>query len=615
LLIKRAIVDIEANNLLAPLLDYTSLPYKLKPIAKIHCVVIRDIDTQESYLLVNKEHMDTIFPTSKVDYYYKDGTHIYTEYVLPDRSIARKEVHNELIYNIKTFENIADFTYQEFAIKEGLWYNSCTKYELTRANLEMFLNDVEEIIGHNIISYDLPMLMLYGLIDYTVGYPGTPSTIFRQPVVYVDTLLWSKLLQPDRRDSCGMHALAAFGLRSGFPKIDFHDFDTFSDVMCYYCDNDTLVNYHALMMLMEERGENTEFIWNRAYEMEAKIMDLAVKQEHFGFAFDSVLAKSNLADLEQKLTEREEIVIPRLPPKPMNKGEISGFTPPAKQLLKNGEPNSFIKRFAEKVGGEIVEVPGEEDPESISYSFKYHDKLFTIPFEDPVETQIKAQMKDNDHIKSYLLSLGWKPEEWSVRDLTRDSKKQALTEEKVLETIERYVQQTLTGPYKDSRLFELDLTEKNLKASLLKMYEKNPRKSIKVPTSPKIKVGTEKEIDKGLLKIENNKEFSVAFAEYSTYKHRKTSIAGGDIDEETGEPSKGYLSYVREDGRVATPADTLGASSSRMLHRNICNIPRNSSTYGENMRGMFGAGKDFVQVGFDFASLIASVACLSLQTK
>ena len=40
----RKVIDIETNNLLADMLDYSSLPYKLHKNAILWCVVIRDVD-------------------------------------------------------------------------------------------------------------------------------------------------------------------------------------------------------------------------------------------------------------------------------------------------------------------------------------------------------------------------------------------------------------------------------------------------------------------------------------------------------------------------------------------------------------------------------------------
>ena len=44
---KRLVVDIEASNLLANMLDFSSLPYKMNSEASLWCVVIRDVDTDE----------------------------------------------------------------------------------------------------------------------------------------------------------------------------------------------------------------------------------------------------------------------------------------------------------------------------------------------------------------------------------------------------------------------------------------------------------------------------------------------------------------------------------------------------------------------------------------
>jgi len=77
--------------------------------------------------------------------------------------------------------------------------------------------------------------------------------------------------------------------------------------------------------------------------------------------------------------------------------------------------------------------------------------------------------------------------------------------------------------------------------------------------------------------------------------------------DEDGEPMTGFLSAVREDGRVPTPADTLGANTGRYRHKIVCNVPRVTSLYGEQMRTLFGSGKGLWQLGYDFASLEARV--------
>ena len=128
----RFIVDIEANNLLGPALDYTKLPFKLKETFRVWCAVVRNVDS----------------------------------------GAVRK------LYGA----------------------------ELTAKHLAKALEGATEIIGHNIVGYDLPVLQLYGLLTYRIGYPGELSLLNGSPVVFTDTLLWSKLLNADR---LGGHSLEA----------------------------------------------------------------------------------------------------------------------------------------------------------------------------------------------------------------------------------------------------------------------------------------------------------------------------------------------------------------------------------------------------------------------
>ena len=73
-----------------------------------------------------------------------------------------------------------------------------------------------------------------------------------------------------------------------------------------------------------------------------------------------------------------------------------------------------------------------------------------IPFTEPLETHEVADISDLDHVKSHLIELGWRPTEMKVRDLTKDSKKQSISYEKRVETLDRWLAQTFDeGKYKD----------------------------------------------------------------------------------------------------------------------------------------------------------------------
>jgi hypothetical protein len=511
----RYIIDIEATNLLGPSLDYSVMPYRLVPEFKVHCVVIRNIDSNAVKTLVQSE--------------------------------------------------------------------------ITKANMQKALKGCTELIGHNIVGYDLPVLMLYGVLDYHIGYPGEPSTLFGNPVEINDTLLWSKLLNADR---FGGHSLEAWGKRLGEYKVHFDDWTAYSEDMLDYCIQDTNVNSRIYDYLVEEQGSHN---WLRPYLMEIKLADLTLRQELFGFELDRDLAERNLVDLTQKMQEIAAKVDPLLPPKKLGKAELANWTPPQKQLKKDGTLTSYMQKFIERLN--LKFTPWLQEIE-------YKGKLYSLPFNEPLETEKPATVEDIDTVKSYLMGLGWVPTEVKERDLVKNANKSKKTYQDIVDTIERYVEQTRNSLFQELRLEMLGTTMDNLQDFLMSRIDGN--KPIYVPTTPRLTIGLEKEICPNLVALGEKAEFVKDVVHYYTYRHRKNSIAGGAEDDE-GEPETGFISYVREDGRVPTPADTLGANTGRYRHKIVCNIPRVTSLYGEEMRSMFRAGKKLWQIGYDFASLEARI--------
>lgn len=521
----RKVIDIETNNLLANMLDYTSLPYKLNDAARLWCIVIRDIDTDEVTILESES----------------------------GSTISKKD-------------------------------------------LESALSGTTEIIAHNGIKFDFITLKLFGVLDYEVGYLGKPDLLFGNEVKITDTLIRSRLFNPDRY---GGHSLDAWGKRLGEYKGDFKAFEKYSKEMVEYCIQDTKVTALTYKELDEEYKSYKN--WSKPEKLENKLADLAIRRETYGFWFDKDLAVECLDDLTKKMTDLENNVNPILPPKPMNKTTLKKFTPPKNQFKKDGTPNAHILNFAEKHGARIK-----------NGVFIYKGVYKKLPIEEPIETHEVADISDLDHVKMHLISLGWKPSEFKVRDLTKDSKKQSLPYQKRVEALDRWLEQTFEdGKYTESRIRELGLgSDKQVirKKLIDKLSDDKP---VRVPTSPMVRVGVEKELCPNLIKLGDKVSFANDFTLYLTYKHRKSSIAGGDIDDmdfDDEYPNTGFLSMYREvDGRVPTPAIEIGASTNRYRHIGVCNVARASSIYGEQMRSLFGCGKGMYQIGFDFSSLEARI--------
>ena len=90
-----------------------------------------------------------------------------------------------------------------------------------------FASNVTKFIGHNIISFDMPVLNRLA---------GTSIKI----TDVEDTLVLSQILNPIRD---GGHSLEDWGKRLGFPKHEFNDFSAFSEKMLEYCTNDVELSF------------------------------------------------------------------------------------------------------------------------------------------------------------------------------------------------------------------------------------------------------------------------------------------------------------------------------------------------------------------------------------
>lgn len=502
-------------------------------------------------------------------------------------------------------------------IDTGITYKFVGEEEI-RDGLINLLRRATLIFGHNIIDYDLLVLRLYTGVEYTIG---DTCTFDGKPVDIVDTLVLSKTLNPDRY---GGHSLDEWGQRLGLEKINWRqraielgliaynapkgaEFQQYHPEMLEYNVRDVQVNVKLYHALMEEWGD---WPWDDAFKLEMRTRDIVTRQSHRGFWFDRKLAERNIAELDELMEGIRQVVEPHLPPKLLGITKAKAFMPPKIQFKKNGEISAVMLKFIEKHDGVYTEVDGK-----YAATFYGESKVWALPMdtEVPIRSHEPATVKDTTHIKGWLVEMGWRPTMYKERDLTCDAKKKKLSREKFEEVVERYVEQTLESPFCRDRCEELNTRPSRLREKLLKHDIKRP---LKVYTNPTFTVGMEKEIDPELEKLAETFPHVGLISKYLTYAHRRNSILGGgfdpdDIDEDDEFAGKGFLAAERilEDGRIPTPADSCGAATSRMKHRVVVNVPRVSSLFGTEMRGMFGVNpsEPVVQMGYDFASLEAMI--------
>lgn len=605
-------IDIETNGLLAQMLDYSGFPYKLLPSAKLHCVVVRDVNTGETHSAerekITKDWLHNVL---------KGCTHLVA--------------HNGISFDFPALKlfGILDYRIGYLDQSDTVFGQPC--------------QIVDTLLLSRLLSPD----------RYTPEGMGHSLEV------------WGARLgehKQDYRTAC---------IEAGYidkNSTEGQQFSMWTPLLLDYCIQDTVVTCKLFQRLWAEYLDYSG--WHQAFKMESKLCDLGVRREHLGFAFDVEKAKIAVADLQEKMKAIADTINPILPPKPRNKGELAEVTPPSNQLKthkavylpkvqikKDGklssavvkflsnqeeieyvegdfsfnfggqtfqlpyyealvpeftEPSDVMLRFAERVGATIEKIDEE-------WLLFYKGQMYPLPYNEPLELTTEPSIDDIDHVKSYLISLNWEPTEFRVRNLACDSKKQSISYEKRLAALQRYVKETLEdGKYKEQRLEliqaeRIEINESNLYSVLAEKLKSN--RPVVVPTSPLIRVGVEKELCPSLVRIGEKVAFAKDFALYLTYKHRRNSIAGGvDIDEiwefdEDNPPNSGYLSQHREvDGRIPTPANTCGTNTFRFKHQGVANIPRVESVYGKEMRSLFCCSTDSFLIGGDFSALESRVA-------
>ena len=236
------------------------------------------------------------------------------------------------------------------------------------------LTEADEIIGHNVIKFDLPAIQKV--------YPS-----FAPQGRVTDTLVCSRLIWSDIADRdyalvkkgtlpsrlTGSHSLEAWGYRLGVLKGDFgkatHNtksgdaWAVWSQEMQTYCEQDTEVTL-ALWRRVGAKDYSPQ-----AIDLEHQFASIMAKQERHGFAFDKEAAQALYVSLvERRLSLKRELQ--------------EAFPPKQVETV-------FIPKVNNKTRGYVKGVP--------------ITKVETVEF-NPSSRQMIAER---------LKALGWQPEEFT----------------------------------------------------------------------------------------------------------------------------------------------------------------------------------------------------------
>ncbi|MDG1314524.1 MAG: DNA polymerase [Flavobacteriaceae bacterium] len=251
------------------------------------------------------------------------------------------------------------------------------------------LQDECELIGHNLIGYDIPVLEKLLAVDFS-------------KCKITDTLVMSRLANPSRE---GGHSLDNWGTVLNCPKGDHNVWDVFSYDMLEYCIQDVKVNTLVYQrLLLELKGFKPESI-----DLEHQVQGVISKQIKTGWLLDQGKAYNLLATLKEKKNDLEDEVHEVFKPLPTFVKEI---TP---KIKKDGTLSVVGLKFL-----------GEQWETAVAPFSRIDFPIFNLG----------SRQQIGRHLQYY----GWKPKQFTETG-------QAIVDEAVLGTVKGIPQAALIAEY------------------------------------------------------------------------------------------------------------------------------------------------------------------------
>ena len=288
------------------------------------------------------------------------------------------------IYCMSVFdtETHAQFNFKPDVISEGLW----------------LLESADKLIGHNIIGFDIPVIKKLCGIDLSNKK-------------IVDTLVLSRLFNPVR----GAHSLEAWGYKLECHKMEFNEYDKYSEDMLKYCAQDVLLNYKVY----EELKRESKGFTSESVNLETDTYKIITDQRQHGFMLDVKLAEELLKQFNDELKITEDKVHKTFKPR-INKRVIYS------QHTKDG----VLRKMGLDTNGKQMRLTPEE--------YDIFDKGSSTTVVRVSEEEFK--LGSRQQIGEYLQQFGWKPKHFTPTG-------QPKVDEKILSTVKNIPEAALIAKY------------------------------------------------------------------------------------------------------------------------------------------------------------------------
>lgn len=241
------------------------------------------------------------------------------------------------------------------------------------------LGSADRLVGHNIGSYDLPVLeRLYG---------------FRFDGPVVDTLVLSRLLcnglsnGPDRY---GRHSLAAWGSRLGFEKGEHTDFASYSPAMLAYCLRDCEVVERLVAHFRSMKPSK------RAVDLELAYDRLLRRIERHGLTLDTEATERLQGKLDRRLDRLQ--------------GYLDRVFPPTEIETARREWYSYEPTNGRLFSEEFPKCATKTELNDWRKSHKIRPKEVRLVEGPPVVKVRRFNASSPKQVIAGMRSLGWEPE-------------------------------------------------------------------------------------------------------------------------------------------------------------------------------------------------------------
>ena len=259
------------------------------------------------------------------------------------------------IFDLETNGLLDEVSTIHCIVAANLTTRKLQKFSTEAGNIEeglQLLADAEELIGHNIMGYDLMVIKKL--------YPTWHTSAKLTDTLIQCRLIWGNIGEVDATNQTlppklrGRHSLEAHGYRLKCLKGDYgvtSDWSTYSKEMLQYCVQDVLVNVKLYDKIISKDYSQD------AMDLEHDIHRICLEQEHFGFPFNEDKAVALYAKLSARRDELKQIMIHTFEPNVIvlkTKTKTLPFNPTSRQQIADRLQRRGWKPKAFTESGQVI---------------------------------------------------------------------------------------------------------------------------------------------------------------------------------------------------------------------------------------------------------------------